>query len=72
MLSRPCQAGLLRLSEVPNVPMRKLIARSTRNTIDKSQSFTRRNRSAFPITESELIVIAALAHIGLMRTPTIG
>lgn len=31
-----------------------------------------RNRNAFPITETELNVIAALASMGLKRTPTNG
>ena len=35
-------------------------------------SFTRRNRSAFPMTESELSVIAALAQMGLISTPAKG
>ena len=36
------------------------------------QSFTRRSRSAFPITDTELNVIAALAMIGLSRMPATG
>ena len=36
------------------------------------QSTTLRNRNAFPITETELNVIAALAIIGLSSTPSRG
>ena len=58
------------LLEALDVPIRELSGCFNGN--DRSQSSTRRNRRALPITESELIVIAALAHIGLMRTPKIG
>ena len=39
---------------------------------DRRQSLTRRRRSALAITDNELIVIATLAHIGLMSSPTTG
>jgi hypothetical protein len=38
----------------------------------ENQSFTFLNRSALPITETELKLIAAAAIIGLKRTPTKG
>jgi hypothetical protein len=37
-----------------------------------NQSFTARKRSALPTTESELRLMAALAHMGLMSKPNIG
>ena len=41
-------------------------------TIDTGYSFSFRSRSAFPITETELNVMAALAIMGLSRIPTKG
>ena len=35
-------------------------------------NFTRRRRSALPMTDTELSVIAALAQIGLMSSPSTG
>jgi putative membrane protein len=58
------------LSEASGVRIRELGA--TLSDQDGAQSSTRRNRRALPITESELIVIAALAHIGLISIPTTG
>jgi hypothetical protein len=43
-----------------------------RDTTTSPYKFAWRRRSAFPITDSELSVIAALAQTGVMRRPETG
>lgn len=58
--------GRLGSSDEVNGQLEELVA------ADNAQSGIRRKRSALPITETELSVIAALAQIGLISVPVRG